>query len=344
MDGRAPSGHNACDIPSGLTPGVRLDRFRSRDLDETGAYLGARFGDRSRVVPRAAGPFFYGHVVVDSGRAAVGRVRTLLPQIMRATAREPTLYLPLRAGDAYRIGRRTLQAGPMKAVVLAPGHEYTCRSPANEWLGLVVSGDLLRDEILARRRGRSRTWLFRSVEIPLTADRRAELMGFYRRARDLGAARAVDATKAALDPVERDIAAWLAGMILGQRGEVRISAPSLRRFERLERWVDAHLGETLTLDRLCAISGVRWRTLQKSVMALRGQSPLEWIAARRLAAVRARLLSRPSGATVSSVALDFGFTHLGRFSATYQQTYGELPSETLEAARSKRAAGLPPAS
>lgn len=344
MDGKAPSGHERRNIRSGLTPGPWLDRFQSRDLDETGAYLGARFGDRSRVVPRAAGPFFYGHVVADTGRTAMGTVKTLLPQTMRAAVREPTLYLPLRADDTYRIGRRTLNSGPMKAVLLAPGHEYTCHSPANAWLGLVVSGELLREEILALRRGRSRTWLFRSVEIPLAADRRAQMMEFYRRARDLGAAGAVDANGAALDPVERDIAAWLAGVIVGQRGEISISAPSLRRFERLERWVDAHLSETLTLDRLCAISGVRWRTLQKSVMALRGQSPLEWIAARRLAAVRARLLSRPSGATVSSVALDFGFTHLGRFSAIYQQTFGELPSETLEAARSKRAAGLQPAS
>ncbi len=107
------------------------------------------------------------------------------------------------------------------------------------------------------------------------------------------------------------------------------------RFERLERWVDAHLGEALTLDRLCAISGVRWRTLQKAVMALRGQSPLEWIAARRLAAVRAQLLLKPADATISRIALDFGFTHLGRFSAIYHQTYGELPSETLEMARSR---------
>jgi len=40
--------------------------------------------------------------------------------------------------------------------------------------------------------------------------------------------------------------------------------------------VDAHLAETITLDRLCALSGVGGRVLQKSLMALRGQSPLEW--------------------------------------------------------------------
>lgn len=334
MDSKAPSGQNACDTGSGSSPGVGLDRFQSRDIDETRAYLGARFGDRIRV-PRGAGPFFYGHLVAESGRTAVGRVKTLLTQTMRAAVREPTLFLPLRAGDTYRIGRRTLNSGPATAVLLAPDHEYTCHSPANEWLGLVVSGELLREEILARRRGRSRTWLFRSVEIPLTPGRHAQWMEFHRRIHDLSAGPVADANASALDAVERETAAWLADIIVGQRGEVSVSEPSLRRFERLERWVDAHLGEALTLDRLCAISGVRWRTLQKAVMALRGQSPLEWIAARRLAAVRAQLLLKPADATISRIALDFGFTHLGRFSAIYHQTYGELPSETLEMARSR---------
>jgi transcriptional regulator GlxA family with amidase domain len=107
--------------------------------------------------------------------------------------------------------------------------------------------------------------------------------------------------------------------------------------ERLERWVDAHLAEAITLDRLCALSGVGGRILQKSVMALRGQSPLEWVAARRLAAVRARLLNGPPDVAISTVALDCGFAHLGRFSAAYRQAYGELPSATLAATRSRPA-------
>jgi AraC-like DNA-binding protein len=70
-------------------------------------------------------------------------------------------------------------------------------------------------------------------------------------------------------------------------------------------------------------------------MTLRGQSPLEWVAARRLAAARARLLKGAAGVEISRVALDCGFTHLGRFSAAYRLAYGELPSATLAAARSQ---------
>jgi AraC-like DNA-binding protein len=286
-------------------------------------------------VPRAAGTFYYGHVVAESDRTAVGRVKTLLPQTMRAAVQEPTLFLPLRAGDNYRIGRRRSNSGPRVAVLLAPGHVYTCHSPANDWVGLIVSGELLSEQIAARRRGRSRPWRPKSVEIPVTPSRKAQLFGLQRRMHELSDAPAGDANAAAVASAELDAAAWLAGIIVEQSGEAAFSEPTLQRMERLGRWVDAHLAESITLDRLCALSGVGGRALQKSVMALRGQSPLEWVTARRLAAARARLLKGAAGVEISRVALDCGFTHLGRFSAAYRHAYGELPSATLAAARSQ---------
>jgi transcriptional regulator GlxA family with amidase domain len=101
--------------------------------------------------------------------------------------------------------------------------------------------------------------------------------------------------------------------------------------------VDANLHEEITLDRLCAVAGTCGRALQKSVMALRGVSPMEWVYARRLAACRSRLLQGPPRLAVSRVALDCGIAHQGRFSAAYREAYGELPSATLAAARSQTA-------
>ena len=137
------------------------------------------------------------------------------------------------------------------------------------------------------------------------------------------------------DTFEVEVASWVAGLLIEQAGARVASAESLQRVERLERWLDAHLGEDITLDQLCAVSGVGWRALQKLMMARYGQSPLEWVNARRLAAARAHLLKSPFGVAISSVALDCGFTHLGRFSAAYRRAHGELPSETLAVARSQ---------
>lgn len=334
MGSTAPPGDSAREAGSGAVPGVWQDCFESHDLDETRAYIGKRYGDRSRV-PHASGSFYYGHVVAESARTSIGWVKTHLPQTMRATVEEPTLFLPLRAGDNYRIGRRTLNSGPHVAVLLSPGHVYTCHSPANDWVALIVAGELLSDQIAARRRGRSRPWRTRSIEIPVTPRRRAQLLGIHRRMHELSVASAGVTNAAAVASVELDAAAWLAGIIVEQSGEAAVSEPTRGRIERLERWVDAHLDETITLDRLCAVSGTGGRALQKSVMALRGQSPLEWVNARRMAAAWARLLKGPCEGSISSIALDCGITHLGRFSVAYRQAYGELPSATLAAARSR---------
>jgi AraC-like DNA-binding protein len=336
MRSNAPPDHAALAGKSTMTAGVQVERFQSRDLDDTRAYFARRFGDRSRV-PRAVGDFYYGHVVADSGRTAVGTVRTALPQTLRSEVQQPTLFLPLRSGDDYRIGRRTLRSGPLTAVLLAPGHTYTCHSPANDWVGLVVSGDLMSQAIAAMRRGRSRPWHFKSIEIPLTPGRKVELLNLRKRMHALAVASRAAATPDAITSTERDAAAWLADIVVGRSGQTSIAACTVRRIERLERWIDANLHEDITLDRLCAVSGACGRALQKSVMALRGMSPMEWVYARRLAACRSRLLQGPSNLAVSRVALDCGIAHQGRFSAAYREAYGELPSATLAAVRSQPA-------
>jgi transcriptional regulator GlxA family with amidase domain len=147
----------------------------------------------------------------------------------------------------------------------------------------------------------------------------------------------VAATPDAMTSVEQDAAAWLARIIVERSGEIAVAECTERRVERLERWVDAHLNDDITLERLCAVSGNGGRALQKSVMALRGVSPMEWVHTRRLAACRARLLQGLPHLSVSRVALDCGIAHQGRFSAAYREAYGERPSATLAAARSQPA-------
>uniref|UniRef100_UPI00372D679F helix-turn-helix domain-containing protein n=1 Tax=Alcaligenes faecalis TaxID=511 RepID=UPI00372D679F len=49
--------------------------------------------------------------------------------------------------------------------------------------------------------------------------------------------------------------------------------------------------------------------------------------------VRASLEQREG--SVTEVALRFGFFHLGRFSAQYQQMFGERPATTLARARQR---------
>ncbi|MFG6564463.1 helix-turn-helix domain-containing protein [Sulfitobacter sp. 1A13421] len=69
------------------------------------------------------------------------------------------------------------------------------------------------------------------------------------------------------------------------------------------------------------------RRLQEAFRAT-GQTPWEHLTAIRLTKARARLLSG-AGGSVTAIALDCGFSHLGRFAQSYRRKYNEAPSATL---------------
>jgi AraC-like DNA-binding protein len=50
----------------------------------------------------------------------------------------------------------------------------------------------------------------------------------------------------------------------------------------------------------------------------------------RLNAVRREILEHGSARNISEIALGWGFTHLGRFSAEYRKLFNEAPSATLQ--------------
>jgi transcriptional regulator GlxA family with amidase domain len=64
-------------------------------------------------------------------------------------------------------------------------------------------------------------------------------------------------------------------------------------------------------------------------------TPMRYLKELRLNAVRETLLSLdPRHASVTTVAMDCGFHHLGHFCAAYKERFGEQPRETL--AKSQR--------
>ncbi len=86
----------------------------------------------------------------------------------------------------------------------------------------------------------------------------------------------------------------------------------------------------LNAPALCAEVGVSQRTLEYAFQEQLGTSPMELIRRLRLHAVRRSLLAAErGGATVTEIAMTFGFYQLGRFAAEYRAIFGELPSATL---------------
>ncbi len=57
---------------------------------------------------------------------------------------------------------------------------------------------------------------------------------------------------------------------------------------------------------------------------------MEFLTEQRLQIAQKKLLTPHPEASVSSIALECGFTNLGRFAWIYRKRFGELPSGTLK--------------
>ncbi|MDZ7937153.1 MAG: helix-turn-helix domain-containing protein [Rhodoferax sp.] len=89
--------------------------------------------------------------------------------------------------------------------------------------------------------------------------------------------------------------------------------------------VQNQLRQAPTVGELCVELGVSRRTLQNAFHRILGISPLAYLRAIRLGAVRQALKTASS---VTEAATDMGFWHFGHFAKDYQAMFGELPSQT----------------
>jgi AraC family ethanolamine operon transcriptional activator len=154
-------------------------------------------------------------------------------------------------------------------------------------------------------------------------------------------ARALQAARRVEDPARTRFAGVLADEVgvlaarVAAEGEGTGAVPSLARrlslVRRAEAFVHANEEAAPTVAELCRATGACRRTLQASFVDVLGIGPSRYLRAMRLNRVRADL--KHDAASVSEVAVRWGFWHLGRFSADYRAMFGELPSETRARAR-----------
>lgn len=102
---------------------------------------------------------------------------------------------------------------------------------------------------------------------------------------------------------------------------------------RAQLYIGAHLDDAMTVGDVAAAAGVAHRTLYKHFHDIRGTSPMRYARDCRFAGVREALLQASLQDSVTTIAVQWGFCHLGRFSVEYRKRYGERPSETLRRGR-----------
>jgi AraC-like DNA-binding protein len=102
---------------------------------------------------------------------------------------------------------------------------------------------------------------------------------------------------------------------------------------RAEEYMRAYLNKSISIIDLLGICGCSRSALFAAFQNYRGYTPMEFLTEQRLQSARRKLLKSHPEASISSIALDCGFTHFGHFSQVYRKRFGERPSDTLRKGR-----------
>ena len=106
------------------------------------------------------------------------------------------------------------------------------------------------------------------------------------------------------------------------------SYPSLVR--EVERYLDERADRPVHVSEICSALNVSRRALHRAFDDVLGAGPVAYFRRKRLHAVYSALRQaqgRPL--MVTDVAMEHGFTDLGRFGQAYKALFGETPSQTL---------------
>jgi AraC-like DNA-binding protein len=106
-----------------------------------------------------------------------------------------------------------------------------------------------------------------------------------------------------------------------------------RDVKRAIDYIEANLDAAIGLPEIVGASGVPGRTLIQHFRDFKGTSPMRYLRAARYQKVRDALSLAEPEQSITEVASNWGFTHMGRFSHEYRRRFGESPSETLRRRR-----------
>ena len=101
-------------------------------------------------------------------------------------------------------------------------------------------------------------------------------------------------------------------------------------YSRLVTYIEQNIKDEISVEALARHANISLRSLYLLFEKHANTTPRNFIRQKKLEKVYATLMDPARNIiNVTAVALDYGFTHLGRFSEFYRSTYGVLPSDAL---------------
>lgn len=273
----------------------------------------------------------HGPVIVQEGRSAPSLVQR------GQTPGQPTFCLLGNAGSRMSVNGRDMSGD--QVLLVRPWEEiHVHTEPRFHVFTVTVAEDYLRS--VARRLDLERAVdqhagkQFTRPAKDLTAGLRRRLLGWSKAMAMFGD----DPPEEQRQHLDLAVVRAIIGTLATEAGDE--SCDIHHALDRVVRSVEAAIARrprhAYRVDELAMAVGTSERSLRRAIQAWYGVSPKRLIRTRRLHGARAALQGNGHDrARVTDTALDWGFTHLGRFSTDYKHLFGERPSETLAAAGGK---------
>ena len=98
---------------------------------------------------------------------------------------------------------------------------------------------------------------------------------------------------------------------------------------RAEEYMESNAHLPITITDVLSHASCSRKTLFSNFRRFREYTPIQFLVSVRLKLAHQRLRKPSAADSVTSIAHDSGFSHMGRFTNTYEKRYGVRPSETL---------------
>ena len=123
---------------------------------------------------------------------------------------------------------------------------------------------------------------------------------------------------------------WITEASPGSRAEHLHNGIAVATARQARDFIEENYRDKIRLEDLCTYTGVGSRTLQRCFASYFQVGLFEYIKVCRLHKVRRALMAADSSVcSVTQIAIENGFSHLGRFSLEYRAFFGEYPRKTL---------------
>jgi AraC-like DNA-binding protein len=242
--------------------------------------------------------------------------------------------LPLRGRLAVTFDDRKVWSTPQRAILLSPGKQISL-DIERDWRSVFITissriMELALSQLIGQRVKRP---LVFDVEMPMNTGASAS---WWRTAEHYLKEITTEGSMLLHPHVAKELELSLVRALLithqsNYSDEIAKNLPEMMPIylQKAVRFIEENYQEGIHLDSLRKVTEVSADKLCSGFKEFSGVTPMGYLKKIRLMKAREQFMTLELGKTVSTVAFEVGFNHLGRFSVEYRSAFGESPKETI---------------